>query len=481
MNINTLKAACYWAEHPNTIRYVEKNAIIPIGLAGMGLLGGSDIWNAQPEERKKIIIRDALVLGATGIGTYIGAMGLRAQRFKLFPALMRFDEEEGRKELKDAINHSVAFLKQHADTYSPELISQIQKLSEKKDTLKDVLHQRREYFNFFEKMQTKFEAKHGSIQNAKALWKKHVTDLMPPEENEGFLEEAKKAGSFFLVGGLSVLSGLAGGLMANKVNRNKDSDATVNMIKEGIFQFVANIALCAVGAGIALGVVNGEWGPKDTTLRKIGDQFAEKIAKHPLKKVFRTGIIGAGLSIGIFGGGHIANWLGRNYVNPFFDKLQGKVHALNEQAPSTGKRKIEFSDAILHLDDVPTAMALAGVKIIEPIIPLFFAFSGYRTGIGYRNDPSVQKPRPPHKVKIQNQIPQPQNKIDLGTFTPSNTFALFKEQYPPLTQPDFSLQNSLPQASLPIGGPFNLSTQYNPWPSAFQNRQTQMMPSFQYG
>jgi hypothetical protein len=31
-------------------------------------------------------------------------------------------------------------------------------------------------------------------------------------------------------------------------------------------------------------------------------------------------------------------------------------------------------------------MALAGLEVVEPFIPLFFGFSGYRAGIGYRNN-----------------------------------------------------------------------------------------------
>ncbi len=85
----------------------------------------------------------------------------------------------------------------------------------------------------------------------------------------------------------------------------------------------------------------------------------------------------------------------------------GKTPALNTRQPQNAeKRKIEFSAAILHLDDVPTAMALTGVKIIEPVILLFFAFSGYRTGIGYRNDASAHKPQRASNLYAPLQTPQ---------------------------------------------------------------------------
>lgn len=454
MDMNTVRAFCHWAEHPNTIRWVEKKAIVPLGLAGMSALAVSDTWKAQPEDRKKVIVRDAMVLGATAAGTYAAAMGIRANGKQIFPGLMRYAEEEGRAELKEAIEHSVSFLKEKG--YSQGLIEQMEKLGAKTEQWSQVLSQRHGYKEFFKGLQTEFEAKHGSIETAKQEWKNHLRDLMPEEENEGFMEEAKKAASFFLVGGISVLSGLAGGLAANKVNKVKDPNATVNMIKEGIFQFVANIALCAVGAGIALGVVNGEWGPKGNALRQTGDKFADFINKHPAKKLIRTGIIGAGLSIGIFGGGFIANWLGRNYVNPFFDKMQGKTPTANNGLPPE-KRKIEFSDAILHLDDVPTAMALAGVKIIEPVIPLFFAFSGYRTGIGYRNDESAKTP------------PAPMPTIDPPMAQWQQAMGQWQQAMTQWQQTPVVLNINMPQQSPKAGNPFASATPYQPyqysWPA----------------
>lgn len=393
MDMPPIKAFCHWAEHPNTIKHVERKLIWPIGLAGMGALAAADTWKAQPKEKQQVLVRDALVLGATAAGTWVGArgMGLKNAGKMLKDGLMKYDEQAGREELAESLHEAAHFLKEKE--YSEDLIKLVKSLADKNaspTTIKDG------YKSIFETMKTELQGRQLSPEALQKTWKDHVSQIFPEGPGEEFSEEVKKALNFFTVGGISVLSGLAGGLAANKINKVNDRNATVNMIKEGIFQFVANIALCAVGAGAALAFVDGKWGVAKPTAEK----FANWVNTHPAKKLLRTGIIGAGLSIGIFGGGHLANWLGRNYVNPFFDKMQGKPTA--GLSTTDGKRKIEWSDAILHLDDVPTAMALAGVKIVEPFIPLFFAFSGYRTGIGYRNDESAKQPKSPYVQPFAN-------------------------------------------------------------------------------
>ena len=382
----SIKSLCHWAEHPNTIRAVEKKLIAPIGLAGMGALAAADTWKAQPQDKRNVLVRDALVLGATAAGTWVAARGLGVKNAGklLKDGLMKYDEHEGREELAETLEHAIKFLKEKG--YSKQITDLAKSLEDKSASAGTI---RKGYKNLINGMKTELETKKNLTgEQLQKTWKAHVGDLFPEGPGEEFSEEVKKALSFFTVGGISVLSGLAGGLAANKINKVQDPDATVNMIKEGIFQFVANIALCAVGAGAALAVVDGKWGG---VAKPTAEKFTAWLNRHPAKKLIRTGIIGSGLSIGIFGGSHLANWLGRNYVNPFFDKLQGKPDArLTGELPTDGKRKIEWSDWILHLDDLPTAMALAGVKIVEPFIPLFFAFSGYRTGIGYRNDESAK-------------------------------------------------------------------------------------------
>lgn len=50
------------------------------------------------------------------------------------------------------------------------------------------------------------------------------------------------------------------------------------------------------------------------------------------------------------------------------------------------ERKPEVIDISLHTDDIATVAVLSGLKWIEPALPIMYSISGYRSGIGYRNN-----------------------------------------------------------------------------------------------
>ncbi|MCS6267871.1 MAG: hypothetical protein H2174_09935 [Vampirovibrio sp.] len=170
-----------------------------------------------------------------------------------------------------------------------------------------------------------------------------------------FVSEA--AVPFMLVGGASVLAGISGGLMANKLN-NAPSEKNMDVVKEGIFQYVANIVMCGMGAGVGLLVANLAGFTKQE------------------KPLLRFGTIVAGLAAGIATGAAIAN--------PLCSVIEKWMPAKHQ---SSGKgRKLEWQDAILHVDDVPTAFSVAGVQALKPLLPMFFIPSGLKAAIGYRNE-----------------------------------------------------------------------------------------------
>ena len=49
------------------------------------------------------------------------------------------------------------------------------------------------------------------------------------------------------------------------------------------------------------------------------------------------------------------------------------------------EHKPEALDIGLHTDDIATVAVMSGLKWIEPALPIMYAISGYRAGIGYRN------------------------------------------------------------------------------------------------
>jgi hypothetical protein len=406
-----------YVEQHGVIRNVGLKASWVGGIGGIGLLTASDYFRAQPDEKEKVLIRDGLVLGATAVGTFFAA-----RRFMPLPNL-----EEAKKLVNIFVDNATGTLKGAAkqNEYYQSLVQDLENL--KGQTKLKVS----DYKNIVKKVQSNPDLQEAEKHLKKIfgedeedfpeLWKDgwfHKKGLQDLKKNltqkgdalNGIDEgEIRKMGNFFMVGGLSVISGLLGGVAANWVNKVKDPNATVNMVKEGIFQFVANIALCAVGASAAILAMS----PKS-----VAQWFVKMGA---LGKGLKTLGIGAGLSLGIVGGGAIANKLGTHVVNPLCDKIRGIPPQPNAQGGNQGKRKIEFWDLILHLDDVPTALALAGMEIVEPFIPLFFAFSGYRTGIGYRNGEEA----------MQN-LAQPPKMANIPPFP--------VQQFPP-AQPDFNPYN----------------------------------------
>lgn len=370
------KAFGHYIEQPAVIAKAEKKAGL-LGLAAMAGIWGMDTWKAKPEERRKILLRDGLVLGATALGTI-----LAARRF-MMPYVNPTEVAEAREALKEVVSGL-------RGRYSDQLCELM--LKDSKSAA--------EYRQVIEGMQSKTRARLADPREAAKAAEADLQQVLPVELDESFLDSLAKMKNFFMVGGISVVSGLLGGLAANKVNGTHSRENTINMIKEGIFQFIANIALCAVGASMGIAAVN---------IKPIKRKLA---GMGMLGKLTRTGVIVVGLSLGIFGGGAIANYIGEKWVNPFFDKLQGKVaEAKAEDKLPEGKRKVEFWDAILHLDDLPTALALAGVAIMEPFIPLFFGFSGYRTGIGYRNDEAPTAGPATAESAIENTMPQGETEI----------------------------------------------------------------------
>lgn len=378
MSFDTFKTSArafgHYVEQPGLLYKVEKHAYA-LGAAGLTGIGIADVYRAKPEEKKKVLVRDVSVLAATAAMTLLGAIGLKWMR----PVEMKSFEEDVLKPFRE---HIPELKKQYPDI--AHLLDKLHQNAEKTWELRDKWggSKGRDMLSLSE-----FKQFVGAFQKKGKEGIEDLNKILDPEESGIDIKEAgsafakfrldvmddlKKAGAFFATGLLACIGGLGGGIAANKINKDSSPEKTANMIKEGIFQFIANIALCAIGAGMAMAALNIPH-IKDALKRMGGAGKGLRIAG-----------IGTGLSLGIFGGGVIANKLGQNFINPMLDKMQGKApQPVNK---NEGKRKIELWDAILHLDDLPTALALAGVAIVEPFIPLFFAFSGYRTGIGYRND-----------------------------------------------------------------------------------------------
>jgi hypothetical protein len=364
--MSTIKAlattTAHFLDHPTTIRAAERFVPLVYWLGAPALLA-KDVYQAEGiDNKKKVALRDTLVLGATLIGTVLGTRWL-----------MKEDHEFAKR--------GIQALSELKGTYSVPLKEKLQTMLGKAEDLITFKDFRQNFWKLWGETSQALGKASSAEEKAVLLEKfeadRHALFPLGEAEEESLKEQISKATSFFTVGLMSVIGGAVGGLLSNKMTDN-DPQIKVNILKESAFQFIANIAMCAVGAIVGVTTVN---------------QLSKHVNPVFNNRLFRIPIVGAGLSIGIAGGGYIANYLGKTLINPLCEWTDSanrtwqdlKERVAESRAKTGNSRKIEFSDIILHLDDLPTALAIAGMKVMGPFIPPFFAFSGYRAGIGYRN------------------------------------------------------------------------------------------------
>ena len=197
-----------------------------------------------------------------------------------------------------------------------------------------------------------------SLYEVSRLFKKHkefANKLIPPPENIQAKDIFKEIGYLSIFGAIPVAGGITGGIIADKVTDKGWKEKVPDKINEGIYQYLANIFLCNIGAGTALGILE-KMNIKSKAARCIG-------------------MIAGIITTGVIGGSAIANFIGNKIVNPIILKKDEKE-----------KRTPELLDLSLHTDDIATVSLLSGLKWIEPALPILYSISGYRAGIGYRNN-----------------------------------------------------------------------------------------------
>ena len=176
--------------------------------------------------------------------------------------------------------------------------------------------------------------------------------LIPDPENIKAKDIFSEIGYLSVYGAIPVVGGILGGICADKLT-NEDCKKTVpDKINEGVYQYLANIFMCNIGAGAALGLLE-KLNIKSKSARAVG---------------MVSGIILAG----VLGGSKIANFVSEKVICPLA-KIQPK------------ERKPEPLDVCLHTDDIATVSLLSGLKWIEPALPVLYSVSGYKAGVGYRN------------------------------------------------------------------------------------------------
>ena len=334
--MNNLSVLGKYLDQPKLVKTFSQ-AVPGILVAGGSIYGLNHIKRTPENQRRKETVKTISVLTATIISALAAP--------KITSKIIKNDCHHHHHDAKELIEH---FLKENKVSKQVEGI--LTKAKEK--VLK---------FSEVKKVFEEFE----NNPKGKTLLKELIPEPHDIDSNHIFKEDIPRLS---VLGLFPVLGGITGGIIGDKLTEDNWKERIPNKIKEGSYQYLANIFLCNVGAGLAL-----------LGIEKSNLKF--KIKSNTTYKMIRAaGMVGGIVLTGLIFGSAIANLFGKKVVDP----LLGNRHAKNESIYS--ERKPEAIDMGLHVDDIATVAVLSGLKWIEPALPILYSISGYRAGIGYRNN-----------------------------------------------------------------------------------------------
>ena len=336
MKVSTL---CKYIDQPIVLNKLDKK--MPSILIGAGTTFAIVDSYKNKEKEKNKFLKNAIVISTTIGASLLGTRGLTIKGKKIFSGLMeRMPLEKLQAEQTQAVEKFLAQTK----IKDSKILEALNRAKTKELSMKQI---------------DLLTDKLGSSPAKKELF----SVILPKKKNLNSKEIFSEIKRLSLLGLVPVVGGVTGGIIADKITNSSSEKRTANKVKEGIYQYLANIFLCNVGAGSAL-------------------YISEQLEKHkkikPLTPTKKLGVILAGITaVGIVGGSYIANMVSKKIINPLFGEKSKK--GVYEE------RKPEAIDIALHVDDIATAGILSGFKWIEPALPFMYFISGYRAGIGYRN------------------------------------------------------------------------------------------------
>ena len=322
--MNIFKITGKFLDQPILVKTFEQT-VPPLLAIGGATIINNKVKNAKPNEKKETAIK----LGTTMLITIVSAL--------LAPKITNKIFHNKTKNLKELKEENTILIDEFIKTTKVD-----------KQT---------------EKILNKAKTKILSFSEIKDLYKKNenqtefLNKLIPEPKNITSKEIFSEIGRLSLLGFIPVLGGIAGGILGDKLSKNDWKENLPNKIKEGSYQYLANIFLCNIGAGIALALMERS-GIRSKSARAMG-------------------MVGGIMTTGVIGGSAIANLIGSKIINPIFGK--------KEDNSLYSERKPEALDIGLHVDDIATVAVMSGLKWIEPALPIMYSISGYRAGIGYRN------------------------------------------------------------------------------------------------
>lgn len=328
--MNSISVLGKYLDQPKLVAKFAKT--VPVILTAGGLAyAAHDSYKAPKEERKKVFLKDAIILS----GTIISAL--------FAPKIA--------SSLVERHHHH------HHHLNIPKLIDDFLQNNEISQKSREILSKAKEKILSFSEVRTVFEE---LGENPKG--KKLLNILIPNPENIDSKHIFGEINWLSIMGAIPVIGGVLSGIAADRLTEKEWKGRIPNKIKEGSYQYLSNIFLCNVGAGAAL--------------------LAMEKSKITSKSARAMGMISGIILVGVVMGSLLANLIGRVVVDPLLG--QKHKHKKGEKC-LVCERTPELLDISLHTDDIATVAVLSGLKWIEPALPILYSISGYRAGIGYRN------------------------------------------------------------------------------------------------
>ena len=347
--MNNLQVLGKFLDQPMLVSKFQKAvpAVLATGAAAYTAYDASKEKN--PEKRKQRALKTGITLGVT-VASALAAPHIASKITK--------------RPLAASLNSIKA--------QNTQLVDAFVKSNTLDDVSKAIVEKSKDKVLKFGEVKTLF-----SNLNANENGKKFLEKLIPAPENISAKDIFSEIGYLSIFGAVPVVGGIAGGTLADRVTDKENwKKKFPDKVKEGTYQYLANIFMCNVGAGAALGIME-KCGVTSKAARAVG---------------MTAGII----ATGVICGSKVANFISEKVIEPLFHTKE-KNHAdkpahfhkhkapVNHKHHMHGERKPEALDIGLHVDDISTVSLLSGLKWIEPALPVMYTISGYRAGIGYRN------------------------------------------------------------------------------------------------
>ncbi|MDD3014723.1 MAG: hypothetical protein PHC34_13565, partial [Candidatus Gastranaerophilales bacterium] len=297
--------------------YSTAPLVLSTGATGYGLY---DIYKSPKKERKNKLIQNFSILLFTVSSALIATRGLKIKGKQIFEGLIELPHLH-KNDLEEVLTKV-------SDNKLKKLINKVK--DEKILKLPEVKY-------LADELENKFKGKN------------FISKIIPDSHNHNPFEEL---GKLSLLGLIPVFGGITGGIVGDKLTKQDWKKKLPDKIKEGSYQYLNNIFLCNVGAGIALLSMN-KFNVKSKAIR-----FGAML----------TGVIG----VGLVAGSAIANFIGKNFINPAFDKNTHthKQHNFYSMFKDLNdERHPEVLDVSLHIDDIASVGFISGFKWIGPVLP----------------------------------------------------------------------------------------------------------------